>query len=287
MNQGRQILIISLLALCLFILLRSLPDTHCALLHADHQPVFDKGLEFCGINEEANFYRPNDLQFPVKAEIKFIQNEGELRLIKDDGKLFYDFEIGISHTQKVHLHLKQFDGRSDYIHLHPTADEMGVWHFKLPLEFLKGNPGGELQAYIDFVPLRSGRTILAEAKGVWRSESLLEDRISRNKIVSFTTTSNKAGESTTLRIKLASVNASDALKLKPIMGTLGHAVIFSKDPRRIGYAHMHPSLEGQEYDSQPTLAFKLKLPAAGDYEIWININDGDNDYLVAPLHVTD
>jgi len=34
------------------------------------------------------------------------------------------------------------------------------------------------------------------------------------------------------------------------------------------------------------LAFKLKLPAAGDYEIWINIDDGANDYLVAPLRVT-
>ena len=287
MNTRRQFIVISLLALGLFILLKSLPDTHCALLHADHQPVIDKGLEFCGVNEEANFYSPKDLQFPVKAEIKFNRNDGELRLVKSDGKLFYDYEIAVSHTQKVHLHLKQNTGRNDYIHLHPISDDSGVWHFKFPEQFLKGNPGGVLQAYIDFIPLRSGRTILAEANGAWTQESELKNRVSRNKILSLTTSSNKTGESTTLRVKLASGTPSSPLKLKPIMGALGHAVVFSADPKKTGYAHMHPSLEGQEYEAEPTLAFKLKLPAAGDYELWINVNDGDNDYLVAPLHVTD
>ena len=286
MNKRRQLILISLLALGLFVLLKSLPDTHCALLHADHQPVLDKGLEFCGVNEEANFYSPTDLQFPVKAEIKFNQKDGELRSVKTDGKLFYDYEIGISHTQKVHLHLKQNSGRNDYIHLHPVSDDFGVWRFKFPEEFLKGNPGGALQAYIDFVPLRSGRTILAEAQGAWSHESEVRDRVSRNKIISLTTNTNKTGESATLRFKLSTAIPSDTLKLKPIMGALGHAVVFSTDPKKTGYAHMHPSLEGQEYESKPTLAFKLKLPAAGDYEIWININDGENDYLVAPLHVS-
>jgi hypothetical protein len=286
MNKRRQFILISVLALGLFVLLKSLPDTHCALLHVDHQPVLDRGLEFCGVNEQANFYSPKDLQFPVKAEIKFNQKDGELRLVKTDGKFYYDYEIGISHTQKVHLHLKQNTGRNDYIHLHPVSDDFGVWRFKFPEEFLKGNPGGALQAYVDFVPLRSGRTILAEAYGTWSNESELGDRVSRNKIVSLNTNTYKTGESATLRVKLASGATPNALKLKPIMGTLGHAVIFSTDPKKTGYAHMHPSLEGQEYESQPTLAFKLKLPAAGDYEIWINIDDGANDYLVAPLRVT-
>jgi hypothetical protein len=286
MSKRRQFILISVLAICLFIILKSLPDTQCALLHVAHQPVLDRGLEFCGVNEEANFYSPKDLQFPVKAEINYNQKGGELRLIKSDGQLFYDYEIAVSHTQKVHLHLKQNTGRTDYIHLHPVSDELGVWHFKFPEEFLKGNPGGILQAYIDFVPLRSGRTILAEANGTWSHESELGDRVSRNKIVSLTTNTNKTGESATLRFKLSTAIPSEVLKLKPIMGALGHAVVFSTDPKKTGYAHMHPSLEGQEYKSEPTLAFKLKLPAAGDYEIWININDGENDYLVAPLHVS-
>ena len=287
MSKRRQLVLISLSAVGLFFLLRSLPDTQCALLHVDHEPVLDRGLEFCGVNEEANFYSPKDLQFPVKAEIKFNQKGGELRLIKKDGKLFYDYEIALSHTQKVHLHLKQNTGRNDYIHLHLVSDDFGVWHFKFPEEFLKGNPGGALQAYIDFVPLRSGRTILAEATGTWTQESDLRERVSRNRIVSVTSNTNKVGESATLRVKLATPAPSKVLKLQPIMGALGHAVVFSTDPKKTGYSHMHPSLEGQEYESEPTLAFKLKLPAAGDYEIWVNISDGENDYLVAPFKVTD
>ena len=287
MSKRRQLVLISLSAVGLFFLLRSLPDTQCALLHVDHEPVLDRGLEFCGVNEEANFYSPKDLQFPVKAEIKFNQKGGELRLIKKDGKLFYDYEIALSHTQKVHLHLKQNTGRNDYIHLHLVSDDFGVWHFKFPEEFLKGNPGGALQAYIDFVPLRSGRTILAEATGTWTQESDLRERVSRNRIVSVTSNTNKVGESATLRVKLAAPAPSKVLKLQPIMGALGHAVVFSTDPKKTGYSHMHPSLEGQEYESEPTLAFKLKLPAAGDYEIWVNISDGENDYLVAPFKVTD
>ena len=287
MSIRRQLVLISLSAVGLFFLLRSLPDTQCALLHVDHEPVLDRGLEFCGVNEEANFYSPKDLQFPVKAEIKFNQKGGELRLIKKDGKLFYDYEIALSHTQKVHLHLKQNTGRNDYIHLHLVSDDFGVWHFKFPEEFLKGNPGGALQAYIDFVPLRSGRTILAEATGTWTQESDLRERVSRNRIVSVTSNTNKVGESATLRVKLATPAPSKVLKLQPIMGALGHAVVFSTDPKKTGYSHMHPSLEGQEYESEPTLAFKLKLPAAGDYEIWVNISDGENDYLVAPFKVTD
>ena len=287
MSKRRQLVLISLSAVGLFFLLRSLPDTQCALLHVDHEPVLDRGLEFCGVNEEANFYSPKDLQFPVKAEIKFNQKGGELRLIKKDGKLFYDYEIALSHTQKVHLHLKQNTGRNDYIHLHLVSDDFGVWHFKFPEEFLKGNPGGALQAYIDFVPLRSGRTILAEVTGTWTQESDLRERVSRNRIVSVTSNTNKVGESATLRVKLATPAPSKVLKLQPIMGALGHAVVFSTDPKKTGYSHMHPSLEGQEYESEPTLAFKLKLPAAGDYEIWVNISDGENDYLVAPFKVTD
>jgi hypothetical protein len=201
--------------------------------------------------------------------------------------LFYDYEIALSHTQKVHLHLKQNTGRNDYIHLHPVSDDFGVWHFKFPEEFLKGNPGGALQAYVDFVPLRSGRTILAEATGTWTQESELRERVSRNRIVSVTSNTNKVGESATLRVKLASSGPSKVLKLQPIMGALGHAVVFSTDPKKTGYSHMHPSLEGQEYESEPTLAFKLKLPAAGDYEIWVNISDGESDYLIAPFKVTD
>ena len=55
MTPQRQILLISTLAIVAFFGLRALPDTQCAFLHADHQPVIVDGIEFCGLKEEANF----------------------------------------------------------------------------------------------------------------------------------------------------------------------------------------------------------------------------------------
>ena len=65
MSPLRQVGVITLVAVVGFFGLRALPDTQCTFLHADHQPVVVDGLEFCGLNEEANFYSPKGLRFPV------------------------------------------------------------------------------------------------------------------------------------------------------------------------------------------------------------------------------
>ena len=273
-------------ALALFIGLRSLPDTHCAFLHADHQPVYSNGVEFCGLNEEANFYQPTALQFPVKLQLAIKNTCGTLRLVKEDGQPYLDYEIAVSHTQKVHLHLRQVSGRSDYIHLHPVPAEDGTWSFVFPPEFLLGNPGGELQAYVDFVPVRSGRVMLVEGTAALTAQvasALPHPR--RNQIISSTVSTHRAGDSAVIKVQLDN-RAGSGVKLQPIMGALGHAVLFAESKTLMGYAHMHPSLEGGEYDQHPTLTFKVRLPMAGRYDFWLNINDGQGDYLYLPIEVT-
>ena len=53
----------------------------------------------------------------------------------------------------------------------------------------------------------------------------------------------------------------------------------------MGYAHLHPSLEGGEYEPEPTLSFRVRLPAAGTYDLWLHV-DGDGDrYLRIPVTV--
>jgi len=86
MTPRRQILLISVLAVAAFFGLRALPDTQCAFLHADHQPIIVGEVEFCGVNEEANFYSPKALQFPVELKVTLSPDgdKGELRLIKED-----------------------------------------------------------------------------------------------------------------------------------------------------------------------------------------------------------
>ena len=162
---ARQTWILTALAVAAFFGLRSLPDTQCAFLHADHQPVISQGVEFCGVNEEANFYSPKDLKFPVKLELEFADNRssGNLRLIGEDGRPIPAYEVAVSHTRQVHLHLRQITGRKGYVHLHPTPNEDGTWHFELPTWFVEGNPGGRFQAYVDFVTRRSSQVQLAEA----------------------------------------------------------------------------------------------------------------------------
>lgn len=284
MTPLRQTLLISALAVAGFFMLRALPDTQCTFLHADHQPVVVDGVEFCGLNEEANFYSPKALQFPVglKVDLSADGTRGELRLIKDDGQPYLAHEIAISHTQKVHLHLRQSSAARAYAHLHPVPADDGVWRFDVPAQLR----GSALEAYVDFADVRTSRVMLVQAQvkpvSAFDEYSAAQDR---NAIVSMEASTTKAGASATLRVKLAGPEGKP-LKLLPIMGSLGHAVVFSADKPMAGYAHMHPTLEGGEYAPNPTLSFRLRLPPPGTYDLWLNLNDGQEEVLRTTLVVT-
>jgi hypothetical protein len=283
MTPQRQTLLISALAAAGFFGLRALPDTQCAFLHNDHQPVIVDGVAFCGVNEEANFYSPKALQFPVEMKVTLSEDgsKGELRLIKEDGHPYYDHQVAVSHTKKVHLHLRMSGGPRRYAHLHPLPADDGSWRFELP----PGLRGEDLEAYVDFADARTSRVMLAQAeiKAVAAFDAFVLP--SRNAILSVEASTLKAGASATLRVKLSGAEGKP-LKLLPIMGSLGHAVVFSADKRAAGYAHMHPTLEGGEYAPNPTLSFRLRLPPPGTYDLWLNLNDGQEELLRTTLVVT-
>ena len=284
MSPLRQVGVITLVAIVGFFGLRALPDTQCTFLHADHQPVVVDGLEFCGLNEEANFYSPKALRFPVELKVMIVAEgiAGELRLLKDDGHPYYAHEIAISHTQRVHLHLRQVGGDREYAHLHPQPAADGSWRFEVPVQ-LRGLP---LRAYVDFTDVRTARTMLAEAQVAPAAGAAARAAgETRNRIVELTASTTQTGSSATIRLRLAGP-VGKTLRLKPIMGSLGHAVVFSVDRPEAGYAHMHPTLEGGEYADNPTLAFRLRLPPPGTYDFWLNLNDGQDELLRATLVVT-
>lgn len=283
MTAQRQTLLISLLAVAGFFGLRALPDTQCAFLHADHQPVIVDGVEFCGVNEEANFYSPKALRFPVELKIDLSADgsKGELRLIKEDGQPYLDHEVAVSHTRKIHLHLRQAAGPRAYAHLHPLPADDGAWRFDVPARLR----GAAFEAYVDFADARTARVMLAQAE-IKPSLASADFAVSpRNTIVSMEASTLKAGASANLRLKLAGPQGHP-LRLMPIMGSLGHAVVFSADKPAAGYAHMHPTLEGGEYAPNPTLSFRLRLPAAGTYDLWLNLDDGQEEFLRTTLVVT-
>jgi len=285
MSNVRQIWIITLVAVVGFFGLRSLPDTQCTFLHAAHQPVVVDGLEFCGLNEEANFYSPKGLRFPVelKVVVDAEGKSGELRLLKDDGHPYYSHEVALSHTQRVHLHLRQLGGTRQYAHLHPQPAADGSWRFEVPAHLR----GVGLRAYVDFSDVRTSRTMMAEAEvaPAFTTAAPPSAPVPRNRIVELTASTTQTGSSAMIRLQLAGP-VGKTLRLKPIMGSLGHAVVFSVDRPEAGYAHMHPTLEGGEYADNPTLAFRLRLPAPGTYDFWLNLNDGQDELLRATLVVS-
>lgn len=290
MTPRRQVGIISTIAVLSFIGLRSLPDTQCAFLHADHQPVIAQGVEFCGVNEEANFYSPQALKFPFKLELSFSEDRqgGTLRLIGEENRPLLVHEIAVSHTQKVHLHLRQVTGRNGYIHLHPQPRADGSWEFRLPPEFTDGNPGGEFHAYVDFVTMRANSVILAETTArIEVRPTPVQALKPRNSLQAVTISTQRTDTSALIRVTIASPAGQPPLKLQPLMGSLGHAVLFSSDGTKpTGYAHLHPSLEGGEFEPNPTLSFRLRLPPPGRYDFWVHVNDGSEDYLLVPIEVT-
>ena len=283
MTPLRQSLLISSLAVAGFFGLRALPDTHCAFLHNDHQPVIVDGVEFCGLNEEANFYSPKLLQFPVEMKVSLAEDgaTGELRLLKEEWHPYYDHEVAVSHTQKVHLHLRQSGGDRVYAHLHPRPSDDGSWRFEVP-GYLRGH---DLEAYADFADARTSRVMLAQAESKSVTVKASIGLKSRNAIVSTEASTLKSGASATIRLKLAGPEGKP-LKLLPIMGSLGHVVVFSAERPLAGYAHMHPTLEGGEYAPNPTLSFRLRLPSPGTYDLWLNLNDGQEEVLRTTLVVT-
>lgn len=264
--------------------LRNMPDTHCSFLHASHEPVIIEGAAFCGEDEEANFYDPAALGFPFKFEVRLADNQlgGELRILDEAKRPVPPHLFAISHTQPLHLHLRQGDR---YLHLHPTAQADGTWTFLLPERDAEGFLSGPISAYADFVHVRSLRTILVSDQitaplitppPALKPPSVVARWVDPQPLL--------AGQSVMLRVRLSRTTSGHPV-LRPLMGALGHAVLFSTDGKP-GYAHIHPSFTGRERTPEPELAFRLRLPAAGAYDLFVHIDDeGQEVYARLPLVV--
>jgi len=293
MDARRQVLWITAAAAAGFLLLRSLPDTHCAFLHADHQPVVVEGVEFCGENEEANFYDPAALRFPfsLKVETRRDLSGGSLRLLDEEGRDVLPHDLAISHTRQLHLHLVQRTGGHAYLHLHPVAQADGSWRFDLPADFVAKFAGGRFDVYADFLHARSRRTILLSAQAEWpmiqAAFSPSDSTLYRNLRATLVEPEPlRAGRSVTLRVRLARADGQ-AVNLGKLMGALGHAVLVSDEGAQ-GYAHMHPTWTGRERGQAPELAFRVRLPAAGRHTLWVHVDDaGAERYAPIPLVVSE
>lgn len=276
---------ISLGAAALYAGLRMMPDTHCSFLHASHEPVVVDGAEFCGEDEEANFYDPATLGFPFAMTIAPDSDlaGGALRILDEAKRPVPPHLFAVSHTRPLHLHLRQGDR---YAHVHPEPAPDGTWSFRLPAEWGGAFLGGEVEAYADFVHARSRRTILVSARADWPviqgTARSVEPTVTARLVAPEGPL--REGESAMLVFRLSRASGG-APELRPVMGALGHAVLFSEEGRR-GYAHIHPSFTGRERGPEPELAFRLRLPPAGRYALFVHVDDaGTEAYARVPLVV--
>ncbi|MGA0133820.1 MAG: hypothetical protein ACO3ND_05640 [Opitutales bacterium] len=265
----------------LYIGLRLLPDTQCTLLHAAHDPLVVDGMEFCGVNEQANYYSPSAMKFPVTARLELSAESGTLTLLTDGVRPLLPHEVAVSHTRRVHLHLRQEGGVRAYVHVHPEPTDDGGWKFAVPPDFAAAAAGSKVRAFVDFVSARTRRAMLAECiaelpgvPGMPPAVQGLRVTLERDRFT--------AGAADTLRIK---VSGRDPVNLRPVMGALGHAVVFGDQQVNPGYAHMHPTWEGRDREPEPLLAFRLRMPGPGRYDLWLHLDDGEERYLRASFDV--
>lgn len=277
-------LVLTLGAACGFAILRALPDTQCTLLHAGHDPVVQNGVAFCGVNEQANYYSPAALRFPVSASLRFDSGKGELTLLVEGDRPLLAHEVAVSHTRKVHLHLRQEGGERAYAHVHPEPTDDGRWVFDLPAAFRSAAGGSSVKAFVDFTSSRTRRTMLAECRATLPGaptalavEPGLAVRLEADRF--------RTDEAATIRVRLEGRGARPVV-LRPVMGALGHAVVFGDQASNPGYAHMHPTWEGAERDDAPTLTFRLRMPPPGRYDLWIHVDDGVERFLRTEFEVT-
>ncbi len=286
MRPAAQVALLTLGAVALYAALRNMPDTHCSFLHAAHEPLLVEGVEFCGEDEEANFYDPAALGFPfsLRVDPSADLSGGTLRILDEAKRPLPPHLFAVSHTRQLHLHLRQ---GALYAHVHPEPSPDGTWAFRLPPEWAGRFLGGRVEAYADFQHARGRRTILVSAQPEW--PVIKGVALGPEAPVVATLVSPSAplveGESVLLAVRLSRAGGGP-VELRPVMGALGHAVLFSEEGRP-GYAHIHPSFTGREKGAEPELAFRLRLPAAGRYALFVHIDDaGREGYARVPLVVT-
>lgn len=286
MRPLAQGLLITGLAGLAYLGLRNMPDTHCSFLHASHEPLLIEGIEFCGEDEEANFYDPAALGFPFALRLGAAQEplRGTLRVLDETKRPVPPHLFAVSHTRQLHLHLRQGER---YAHVHPEPSVDGSWGFALPDSWARGGfAGGKVEVYADFQHARSRRTILLSAEVDWPSRASAGADPAPAVLARLSGAAGELveGRSATLNVLLERAGGG-TVELRPVMGALGHAVLFSEEGRP-GYAHIHPSFTGRERGAAPELAFRLRLPPAGRYVLFVHIDDaGSECYARLPLEV--
>jgi hypothetical protein len=292
-GQRRQIVLITLVALALFVTVRFLP-TGTNLSHMDFRVEGKGALEFC---DPANpqFIPVVQVRSPVVLTLKSARVPARdqpvdftLTMKTASGQPIAPEDLLVANTRKLHL-LVVDPTLTDYQHIHPEPGRRpGEWVFTLvPAR------AGLYRVFADFTPAATARGLYSVAEFTVPGTVATVTR-------SANTTWQAAGynfelvvppvfharQPADLRLRIVSQGAArQAVPLQTVMGAFAHLVAF--DETRSGFAHLHPDetdLDKPPDKFQPELNFKITIPQPGRYVIWGQVNLGGTE-VFAPFWI--
>lgn len=280
-GQRRQLGLITLAALAIFVFLRWLP-TGSNLSHMDFRVDAANSIEFCD---------PSNPQFiPVVAVASPVSltvsapaaRAGEpvratVMLRTANGKPIATRDLLVVHTRRLHLLISD-PTLTDYQHAHPEpTGNPGEWAFEFTPQ-----RGGAYRIFADFTPAATNRGLYANTDlNVVPSTAEVhatELPATPGLIDGYHFKLNPASQPLRARRPIDlqfAITRSDGgdVPLEPVMEAYAHLVAF--DETRSGFAHLHPiqadplAAPGR---AAPQLDFRFTVPAAGRYVIWAQVN---------------
>lgn len=288
-SQRRQVALISLGAVAIFVVMRFLP-TGTNLNHMDFRVSGQNSIEFCDPTNP-QFIPVVAVRSPVSMTVEWdsaLQSgraaHGVVMLKTASGKPIEPEDLLVAHTRKLHLLLVD-PTLADYQHLHPEpGSQRGEWALTWTPRL-----SGTYRVFADFTPAATARGLYASAeaevaKGQGSAPTSTQEEARKPYIFALTpaVTPLKAGQPADLKFTIIRRD-SGAVPMQPVMGAFAHLVAF--DEARSGFAHLHPmetDLLQQPNATRPELNFKITIPQPGRYVIWAQVNLGGQE-LFAPF----
>lgn len=290
-----QLLLLAGLFFLIYLTIRNLPLPQCELAHYGDSINEEGVIEYCG-DEETFFFDLETLVYPVEVSLKPLGDiavgepiDFELTLRTFSGKPIGPEDLAVSHTSLIHL-MAIDPSLQDYHHIHPQPTGVpGNWIFGMTPQ-----KAGSYRLYFDFVTLHGARRTLtsstitvpgeAETPSLGGSQPFSVAGVPFMLEVSEGSLSAEAEGRLTLRA--LPDNTENTVALERVMGAFAHVVAF--DPRRVGFAHLHPltPIQPDEQTHEPNITFAFNPQRPGQYRLWAHIKiNGQEHYLPFDLEV--
>ncbi len=282
---------ITLLFLVLYLILRNLPDTQCAVLHYEVTRETADGIEMCA-DGPSGLMDLQRLKFPGRY-VSYSPRQaaigkpyrGEFAITGPKGDELLPHEIAITHAEKIHL-IAVDSSLNDYHHLHPVPiANSGRWTYTFTPQ-----AAGTYDLYVECVPLKTRKQLIIntqleietnDSKPLPASASQRQQQETSEGLHldwTFSQDPVRAGSWVEFTITLSDAEGL-VLTLEKFMDAYSHVVAFREGTT--GYAHLHPIESKAPIDPEhPVFAFTFYSGEPGNYRLWAQFQRNGNSIFL-------